>query len=623
MYLNKTKLIFFFLFLMSLLSAQVTEREPRSFFFGLIKFDTHSPYEDGYWINKWFFAREFSAPVNIIPIELRYGIGATGKTKGTLSGFGLNSFKNDPEKMQYEDSDSLSILPLSQGINNIWGSSLEIDIGLINLPYYTTRTSWLNVVTGFSYRTSTLFYPVEVPYKEWEQVNSKWNEKYYFSPKLNEYLISTHFQFQPFNNWYLNLRYAYGLASTLIYSPDRTEEEWNKNISGSGTSAAMALGIRFIIDPGLNNQFSIGLDLRHSYTKIHEINDPEDISPIKQFELNNFGIYATLSAFYGGKKTIGDKAKKYYYRKDYIEALKYFNQFMANYPSHTNRHRAEEYILDCEYKIPYKLMEQGIALERSGERGKALEMYHYALSKVKNDTLITDMLNVRIEQLALYWMVDAERTLNNKQYIEAYNIVKKVASFSIQGKKELRRFKSWVILGKGKELQELGFIGRAMEKYTEALELNPDLIYEVKSLQYKAGIKMANIAKKADEFEEIQLAIYSLEYARELAGGIGTRNEKLLLDLKVKLKSYENYKSKIIIEERMELGRLELLSARSKNLEIGQSLPEVEELLGRPHEKILGGDGNNPKEQLWIYFTNKESLQLSFYDFQLFKIEKL
>ena len=44
--------------------------------------------------------------------------------------------------------------------------------------------------------------------------------------------------------------------------------------------------------------------------------------------------------------------------------------------------------------------------------------------------------------------------------------------------------------------------------------------------------KMANIAKKADEFEEIQLAISSLEFARELAGGIGTRNENLIIDLK-------------------------------------------------------------------------------------------
>ena len=174
-----------------------------------------------------------------------------------------------------------------------------------------------------------------------------------------------------------------------------------------------------------------------------------------------------------------------------------------------------------------------------------------------------------------------------------------------------------------KNYVDLGFIGRAMEKYSEALELNQDLIFEVKSLQYKAGVKMANIARKADSFDEIQLAIYSLEYARELAGGIGSRNENLLIDLKQKLDSYDEYKSQKLIEKRMENGRLELMRARSKNLEIGQSLPEVEELLGKPHEKILGSNGTNPEQQLWIYFTNQKSLQLSFYNFLLIKIEKL
>ena len=73
-------------------------------------------------------------------------------------------------------------------------------------------------------------------------------------------------------------------------------------------------------------------------------------------------------------------------------------------------------------------------------------------------------------------MVDAEKILNDLQYVEAYEIVKKVSLFSTQGKKELRRFKSWVVLSQGKELQNLGFIGRAMEKYSDALELNQDLI---------------------------------------------------------------------------------------------------------------------------------------------------
>ena len=36
---------------------------------------------------------------------------------------------------------------------------------------------------------------------------------------------------------------------------------------------------------------------------------------------------------------------------------------------------------------------------------------------------------------------------------------------------------------------------------------------------------MANLANKADEFEEIQLAISALEDAKVLAGGIGTKKK--------------------------------------------------------------------------------------------------
>ena len=56
------------------LNAQEEEKEPKTFLFGLLKFDTQSEYEDGYWVNKWFFAREFASPVNIIPIEIRLSL---------------------------------------------------------------------------------------------------------------------------------------------------------------------------------------------------------------------------------------------------------------------------------------------------------------------------------------------------------------------------------------------------------------------------------------------------------------------------------------------------------------------------------------------------------------------
>jgi len=603
--------------LVTFLSAQGEKKEPKTFLFGLIKFDTESEYEDGYWINKWFFAREFASPVNLIPIEIRYGVGVNGKSTGSSSSLSSDSFKDDPKKIRYESD----VTPLSQGVKNIWGSSIEIDVGLINIPHYIVGTSWMNVMNGISYRSSTLSSPALVPNEDWGLVNSSWGDSAYFSPKLSEYLATTHLQYQPFDNWYLNFRYSYGLASALFYSTDG--ESWNQNLTGSGTSAAGAIGIRFIIDPGKNNRFTVGMDFRYSYTKIHTINDPAEITPISRFDLSNYGIYLTLSAFYGGNKTTGDLAKKHYYRKDYIEALPTFNKFMAEFPSHANRHRAQRYIEDCEYKIPYQLMEKGLVLEKTGKTQKALDIYRYALTRVKNDTVAFNMLSGRIDQIALLWMIEAEKLLKEQKYIRAYNLVKHVAEFSDLGKREIRRFKSWVVLGEGKNYQKFGFIGKAMGKYAEALSMNSDLIYEVKALQHKAGIQMAKIAKEADEFEEIQLAIHSLEFARELSGGIGERNERLLTELKEKLKSYDDYKSRLLIDRRMDIGRLEQTRARSDRLKIGQTLPQVEDLLGEPHETIIGIDGINSGEQLWIYFIKNKSLHLSFQNFQLFKIEEI
>ena len=615
--MKKTRHILFLLLLSGLWGQIEDEKKPKTFLFGLIKFDTESAYEKGAWLDKWLHGREFAAPVNLIPVEIHYGIGFNGKTSGSAANLDKDSAEDDPDKIKYDED----VDPISQKFNNLWGSSMEVDVGLINIPYYLLGTSWMNVMTGLTYRTSKTFYGAEVPYEEWAKTKINWGDTVYFSPKMKEYMLTTHFQYQPFNNWFMNFRYSYGLASAVFYTPDH--EEWDETLTGSGTSAAMGAGIRFILDPGKENRFTVGLDFRYSYTKIHTILDPADITPINRFDLSNYGLYFTLSAFYGGKKTIGDEAKKLYYRKDYIHARDKFKQFLSDYPAHANRHRAEKYIADCDYKIPYTIMDEGVVLDKKSKTQKALDRYIYAKSLVKNDTLILETLNRRIDQIALLWMFEAEKMLNESRYDEAYSLVKHVAEFSIHGKKELRRFKSWVVLGEGKKYQTAGFIGKAMGKYANALEMNPDLIYEVKSLQYRAGIQMARLAKEADEFEEIQLAIHSLEFARELSGGIGKRNEQLLMDLNNKLKSLSDYKTRVLIDHKMNLARGKQARARTEKLKVGQTIPQVQELLGEPHEKIIGSHGTNPEEQLWIYFVNQKSLHLSFHHFQLFKIEEL
>ena len=598
----------------NLSSQSLFKQQPKTLFWGLIKIDKEDEYEEGYWFDKWFRSREFSAPVTYMPVEIRYGLGLNGKFSGSTSSPSVD----DMDNWIWYNSE---VSPLSQEAKNIVGTSIDIDFGMVNIPNIIMNTSWMNFLTGINYRSSSILVPKNIP-DDWKEGTSISENKIQFKPELREYLITNTIQWQPFNPWYINFRYGYGLAFSKFYF-DKDIETINSVPSGSGTSMALGLGLRYIIDPGKSNRFSIGIDIRHSYTKINNITDPDNITPVKRFDLANYGIYFTLSTFYGGKKTIGDDAKKIYYKKDYLTSKNKFIEFLKHYPNHSNRYRAMKYISECNKKIPYQIMEEGLLFDDMGESEKALDKYIKARSRVViDDTLIVEALNFRIDEIARKWMNSAELLLDNALYKEALSLVKKVAKFSDLGDKELNKFRSFVILGEGKKLQSILILGKAMEKYSKALELNIDLEPQIIALQYLAGIQLIEIADQVDEFDEIILAIQSLEQAKGISSGIGTNNEKLLKDLKNKLKKLDNYKTGMIIDHKMSEARYLQAIARSPRLTIGMTLPLIEDLLGAPHEKIIS-EKNAKEEQLWIYYLNEKQLQLSFKDFILFKIEEL
>lgn len=592
-----------------------SEKKKVSLLWGLIKFEMESKYEKGYWLDLILRGREFHAPVTFIPIEIRYGLGFNGKLSGSFANPSANTL-NSNEWLEFEEE----VQDFRPDITEMIGSSMEADIFLYNFANKIVKSNWMDVVSGFTYRTSGLIAPAIVPYSEWGTVNPSWGTQKKFSPKMTEYLVTTHMLWQGFDSWFLDFRYSYGLARTKFYTSDN--KIFDDSPTGSGTSMGLSLGFRYIIDPGKMNRFTVGVDLRHSYTKINNISDEADVTPISRFDLANYGIYVTLSAFYGGQKSIGDRGKQHYYKRDYITARKELREFIGQFPHHANRYRAEDYIQKCNYKIPYQIMDEGIELDGQGKTKEALGRYLFARSLVVDDTLILKTLDHRILQIAGKWMNRAELLLKEKYYTDAYSLVQEVAAFSILGENELNRFHSYAILEKGKKAQKYQFISRAMEYYTDALSMNPDLKYEVQALQYQAGIQLAELASTVDDFAEIQLAIYSLEMARKLAKDIGPKNEKILTELKSKLEKLDEYKARKWMDNEMKIARNEQALARSPKLKIGLTVPQVQSLMGEPHD-MIHINNNAQDEQLWIYnLKSGVILQLSFMDFSLFKIEE-
>ena len=597
-----------------LYSQSFLEEKPKKLFWGLISTNKDSEYEKGYWFDKWFRSREFSAPITYMPVEIRYGLGFNGKFSGSSSSPSAGDLKN---WIWYDQE----VSDLDQEAKNILGAALDIDFAMVNLPYLIMNTSWMNFLTGINYRSSSIFLPKSIP-NDWMESTIISGNNIQFKPEIKEYLITNTLQWQPFNPWYINFRYGYGLASSKFYF-DKDIETINASPSGSGTSMALGLGLRYIIDPGKSNRFSIGIDFRHSYTKINKITDPDNITPVNRFDIANYGIYFTLSTFYGGGKTIGGEAKNIFYKKDYLTAKSKFIEFLKQYPNHSNKYRAMEYIAECNRKIPYQIMDQGLAFDDIGDYEKSLDKYLKARSRVvEKDTLIMEALNFRIDEIARKWMNSAELLLDKGLYQDALSLVKKVAKFSDIGSENLDRFRSHVILAQGEKLQSILILGKAMEKYSKALELNSNLDSKVFALQYQAGIQLAELADKVDEPDEIILAIQSLKEAKELSSEIGARNEKLLKDLDNKLGRFGDYKSDIIIDHKMSQARYLQAIARSPRLTVGMTLPLVEELLGSPHDMVVSNK-TMEKHQLWIYNLKDKQLQLSFKDFILFKIEEI
>ena len=595
-------------------SQSLLEKTPKKLFWGLVSIDKKSEYEKGYWFDKWFRSREFSAPITYMPVEIRYGLGFNGKFLGSSS----SPTAGDLDNWIWYDQE---VSALDQEAKNILGTALDIDFAMVNIPYLIMNTSWMNLLTGINYRSSSIFLPKDIP-NDWKEGTVISENNIQFKPEIKEFLITNALQWQPFNPWYINFRYGYGIASSKFYF-DKDIESINTTPSGSGTSMVLGLGFRYIIDPGKSNRFSIGIDLRHSYTKINKITDPDNTTPVNRFDIANYGVYFTLSTFYGGKKTIGDEAKNVYYRKDYLTSKNKFTEFIKQYPNHSSRYRAMKYIAECNRKIPYQIMDQGLVFDDLGDSEKALDKYLKARSRiVENDTLITEALNFRIEEIAKKWMNAAELLLDEGLYNDALSLVKKVASFSDIGSENLDRFRSFVILAQGEKLQSILILGKAMGKYSKALELNGKLESKIFALQYQAGIQLAELADKVDEPDEIILAIQSLKEAKKLSSGIGSRNEQLLKDLDNKLERFSDYKSDIIIDHKMSQARYLQAIARFPRLTIGMTLPLVEELLGPPHEAIIS-DKYMEKQQLWVYNFKDKQLQLSFKDFILFKIEEI
>jgi tetratricopeptide (TPR) repeat protein len=594
-------IIVFFSLLMAK-DLRVEQDSTKSLIFKIFSLDDKDTkkYEKGYIFDRVFKRREFHKPVNFIPMELRYGFGYN--SGGGFLGMGsLNS-----SWMNY-DSD---ITEFKGGpFRSRFGHQLDLDIMKTNLAYYWFGNSWLDMHTGLNLRYSSLLAPSETP-PDWSISNESWKEGLKFNAKVYEVGWSQSLILQWFESWYTTYRYTYGIAFSQFY-------EKESKPTGSGPSQSLGIGARYIIDNGLTNRFSIGLDLKYTNTSIKNINDPRDITPISSFKIQTLGIYASAAVFFGGQKTKGDIGKSHYYSKNYILAKSELEEFVDEYPNHANIKSAKKLIVESERKIPYQLMREGMSFDERGITERAVERYIRAKSVA--DTLLKGVVDERLREIAFKEVEKAENWLNQGFGDSAITHVTNISGWYPDISHHIKRFKINYLMMQGEQLYKAGLYNRSLFYFDQALKIDSNLTFEIGTFKHRIAVDLLTLADSLKDINSLKFVVYALEETQSLTGGLNKTNKKVLEELKNKLIAKEEY------EIRQKIDDILLNDKRRKEsinpIKLGMMIYEVEKIMGNPSELVK--NGLDDKNQLWIYrFDNRKELYLTFTNYKLFRIEE-
>ena len=557
-------------------------------------------YEKGYIFDRVFKRREFHKPINFIPMELRYGFGYNSG-----GGFlGLGSLKSS--WMTYDSE----ITEFKGGkLRSRFGHQLDLDIMKTNLAYYFFGNSWLDMHTGINFRYSSLLAPSETP-TDWTGSNPSWKEGSKFNAKLYEVGWSQSLILQWFESWYTTYRYTYGIAFSQFY-------EKESKPSGMGPSQSIVVGAKYIIDNGLTNRFSIGLDLKYTNTSIRDIKDPKDITPISGFKIQTLGIYGSASVFFGGQKTKGDIGKSHYYSKNYILAKSTLEEFVDEYPNHANIQRAKKLIIESERKIPYQLMREGMSFDQRGITERAVERYIRA--KTVADTLLKGVIDERLREIAFKEIEKAEIWLNQGFGDSAIVHVTNVSGWYPDVSHHIKRFKINYLMIQGEQLYKAGLYNRSLFYFNQALKIDSNLTFEVATFKHRIAVDLLTLADSLKDLNSLKFVVYALEETESLTGGLNKTNKRVLEELKRNLVLKDEY------ETRQKIDEILLEEKRKKEsinpIKLGMTIYEVETIMGKPSELL--NNGIDDKNQLWIYrFNNREELYLTFTNYKLFRIEE-
>ena len=537
---------------------------------------------EAFW-KSTFKQMTFREPIDFLPYDIRIGYYEYG---GSNYFNELDNFLSDNDNLEsspYSSSD----LNFPDIVNKKFRKMIALEIDFLRYNFFKDQQNVIDIQFGFGYRL----------YKNINKV--AFNNGDYLKPEFNEFNINGTFIMQ-FNPRYYNyLYYSSGYTRASFYDNNLT----NSESKGSGISNHLGLGINFII-PGNQEKsnFHCGLELRLSSLNIDNIDEPNNLSRIDDFNMESIGLLFSFGVGYGGKKTLGDVAYSSMLKNNYIDAyekLKLYKKSSRTY----NISEVNEMIQFSKNQIPYQLYNNAMAYYDDGEFKEALKL----LKKIsyKDDIDLDYKINsikyiIADKMLNNFIKIENEQSIDYR--IQYYNDIKDI---SPKIRKAVNKRLSILYLQKGDYLLSNNNYEEAYEFYMYSKttgEHNPE---QIKIKLSNLIIVALNDAYGFLEKKENVIAYEKLFFVKNIADD---NNEYILslmnfLDNRIQTIKSEKIKErmKAILKDKETFIPTQI----KKEILIGDSYIKVVDILGEPLDEISRGKVNSIYKMIKYSINNK------------------
>jgi len=537
---------------------------------------------EAFW-KSTFKQMTFREPIDFLPYDIRIGYYEYG---GSNYFNELDNFLSDNDNLEsspYSSSD----LNFPDIVNKKFRKMIALEIDFLRYNFFKDQQNVIDIQFGFGYRL----------YKNINKV--AFNNGDYLKPEFNEFNINGTFIMQ-FNPRYYNyLYYSSGYTRASFYDNNFT----NSESKGSGISNHLGLGMNFIIPANQEkSNFHCGLELRLSSLNIDNIDEPNNLSRIDDFNMESIGLLFSFGVGYGGKKTLGDVAYSSMLKNNYIDAyekLKLYKKSSRTY----NISEVNEMIQFSKNQIPYQLYNNAMAYYDDGEFKEALKL----LKKIsyKDDIDLDYKINsikyiIADKMLNNFIKIENEQSIDYR--IQYYNDIKDI---SPKIRKAVNKRLSILYFQKGDYLLSNNNYEEAYEFYMYSKttgEHNPE---QIKIKLSNLIIVALNDAYGFLEKKENVIAYEKLFFVKNIADN---NNEYILslmnfLDNRIQTIKSEKIKErmKAILKDKETFIPTQI----KKEILIGDSYIKVVDILGEPLDKISRGKVNSIYKMIKYSINNK------------------